>query len=68
MTALEGVECDGCGRRYTRKTVTQPSAGKVRPYVKARGWHTTHGTYQSTTGQRGYTRDICDQCWERNER
>lgn len=68
MSALEGVCCDGCGAAKYRQTVTQPAAGGVREHLKREGWRTTRGTYQSVTGPRGYSRDICPTCWAAGKR
>lgn len=65
MSALQGIVCDGpgCGRPIIQVTKTQPAAGPARKRAGAEGWHVARGTYQSTSGPRGYSRDICPKCW-----
>lgn len=60
MTALIGVECNGCQVRLWRRTWQQVSMTRIRDDAKAEGWHKTYGE--------GVARDICPTCWEAGER
>lgn len=70
MTAVVGIECDGCGKRLTMTTRRQPEAGSTRAHAKDRGWHKTRGIGGTTYGGKewGYARDICPDCWTKGIR
>lgn len=68
MSAFQAVQCDGCGTVKGQGTVGQMAATPVRNLLKGQGWHTVRGTYQSVSGERGYTRDICPTCWHGGKR
>lgn len=67
MSAVAGVRCDGCGRTNVADALDL-NAGQVRAALKRRGWHKTRGEYQSVSGIRGYSRDICPTCWTEGKR
>jgi hypothetical protein len=61
MTALVGLECNGCGTRLFRHSFGQVSTTPIRRDAKAEGWHKTYG-------DDGTARDVCAMCWERGVR
>jgi len=64
MTALVGIQCDGCETTLSKTTIFQANIGSVREHAKTVGWHKTKGLM----GRVGYTRDICPECWEKGKR
>lgn len=69
MSAVQGIICDGCDTTYAlERTVIQPKAWPARERAKQMGWHTARGTYQSVSGERGYSRDLCPTCWKAGRR
>lgn len=67
MSARVGIKCDGCARELTADGLYL-SAGGLRTVLKAHGWHKVRGTYQSVGGERGYSRDLCPNCWKEGKR
>lgn len=69
MTAVVGIQCDGCGKVHATTTVLQVSVGPVRDEAKALGWHKTRGAFTAANGRSyGYARDICPDCWAEGKR
>jgi len=76
VTAVIGIQCDGCGKTLARTTRVQVSTTAVRADLREAGWHKTRGvaTYRVATypdggepvmvdAHYGYARDICPECW-----
>lgn len=56
MTALVGLECNGCGVRMFTRSYVQVSTTSIREAAKRDGWHKKYHD--------GVAVDICFTCWE----
>jgi len=56
MTALVGLECNGCGERFFERSFGQVSTTRIRAAAKLEGWHKRYHANVAV--------DICAVCWE----